>query len=452
MLTGRRYLLALTPQQVDQAEQYGAACRAVWNTGLEQRREYRRRGVWIGYAEQCRQLAEAKKDPDCAWLAGPPSHILQQALRDLDLACKTHGTWKIRWRSKTKNPPTFRFPDHNDIKVKRLNRRWGCVRLPKLGWVRFRWSRPVGGTIRNATVSRNGCRWYVSFCIEDGVAEVAPNGLPPVGVDRGVVAAVATSDGELFDRAFATAGEERRIRRLQQRLARSRRTHGRNQRSKRRDSIRSQLGRLNARIRARRADFAVQTAGRLVRNHGLVAVEDLRVKTMTASAKGTVSEPGINVRQKAGLNRAILNKGWGGFLLSLQHAARYHGAAVIKVDAAYTSQTCSACGHIARESRKSQAVFRCVSCGIQANADVNAAKNILAAGLAVTGRGDPAVGRSLKRQPPERLLAQARLSRGNPLPSGQGRKPTAGVLSRPRRRCARAAAPNAGTLPPWMIG
>ena len=405
MLTGRRYLLAFTDEQNAYAETVGSICRAVWNTALEQRREYRRRGAFISYVEQARQMADAKRDPDCVWLADAPSHTLQQTLRDLDRACKTHGTWKVRWRSRNRTAPSFRFPDPNHIAVRRLNRRWGEVRLPKFGPVRFRWTRPLGGTIRNATVSRAGGRWYISFCVEDGVAEVAPNGKPPVGVDRGVAVAVATSAGDLYDRTFASPGETARLKRLQQRLSRSLRTHGRNRRSKRRDSVRAQLGGLHARIRARRADFAAQRAVRLVRNHGTIAVEDLRVKNLTASAKGTVEAPGRNVRQKAGLNRAILSKGWGGFLLALEHTARYYGATVVKVNPAYTSQTCHACKHTARDNRESQAVFRCVACGHRDHADVNAAKNILAAGLAVTGRGDLAVGRSAKRQPPERLAA-----------------------------------------------
>jgi len=405
VLTGRRYLLALTPEQAGQAEQFGAICRAVWNTGLEQRREYRRRGAWINYVEQARQMAEAKKDPDCAWLADAPSHILQQTLRDLEKACKTHGTWKVRWRSKAKTPPAFRFPDPNHIQVERLNRRWGQVRLPKLGWVRFRWTRPLGGTIRNATVTKQAGRWYISFCVQDGVTEVTPNGKPAVGVDRGVAVAVATSEGVMRGREFVTIGGQLRMRRLQQRLARSRRVHGRNRGSKRRDAVRAQLGRLNARIRARRTDFAAQTAHDLVTRHGLVAVEDLRTRNMTRSAKGTAEQPGVNVRQKAGLNRAILDKGWGGFLLALEHAARCHGATVVKVNPAYTSQRCSRCNLVDANSRKSQAEFACTGCGQRDNADVNAAKNILAAGLAVTGRGGPAVRRPLKRQPPERRAA-----------------------------------------------
>nr|WP_274534528.1 transposase [Micromonospora sp. CB01531] len=377
----------------------------MWNTALEQRRMYRRRGGFVGYNEQARQVAEAKKDPDCAWLADAPSHTLQQTLRDLDHACKAHGTWKVRWRSKARTAPSFRFPDRSQIAVRRVSRRWGEVRLPKFGLVRFRWSRPLGGVLRNATVSRDGGRWYISFCVEDGVTKAAPNGRPPVGVDRGVAVALATSDGGLDDQEFVTPGEAARLKRLQQRLSRSLRVHDRNRGSKRRDATRAQLGRLNARIRARRRDFAAQTAVRLVREHGLVAVEGLRIKNMTASAKGTVEQPGRNVRQKAGLNRAILSKGWGGFLLKLEHAARYHGAKIEKVNPAYTSQTCNACKHVAPESRKSQAVFRCVACGHQDHADVNTAKNILAAGLAVTGRGDLADGRSAKRQPPELIAA-----------------------------------------------
>lgn len=350
-------------------------------------------------------MAEAKKDPYCAWLADAPSHTLQQTLRDLERACKTHGTWTVRWRSKSRTEPSFRFPDPKAIMVRRLSRRWGEVRLPKFGAVRFRWSRPLGGAVRNATVSRRGGNWYISFCVEDGVAELAPNGKPPVGVDRGVAVAVVTSHGDRYDRGFVTPGEAVRLKRLQQRLARSLRVHGRNRRSNRRDRVRVEFARLNARIRDRRADFAAQTAVRLVRGHGLVVVEDLRIVNMTVSARGSVEQPGHNVRQKAGLNRAILAKGWGGFLLQMEHAARYHGATVVKVNPAYTSQTCNACKHVARQSRESQAVFRCVACGHQDNADVNAAKNILAAGLAVTGRGDLAAGRSAKRQPSQRLTA-----------------------------------------------
>lgn len=392
MLIGRRYLLAFTPLQEEFAQRIGETCRAVWNIALEQRRAHRQRGRWITYVEQARQMAEAKGE--FPWLSEPPSSTLQQTLRDLERACKEHGTFKVRWRSKRKSSPSFRFPDSNRLAVERISRRWGRVRLPKLGWARFRWTRPLGGELRNATVLMQGGRWYVSFCVEDGREAAPPNGKPPVGVDRGVKIAVVTSDGWMRDRAFVTQGETARLKRLQQKL--SRRSKG----SKRRASARAKIGRLYARIRARRTDFVVWTANRLTRDHELVVVEDLKVRNMTRTAKGTVAAPGVNVRAKAGLNRAILSKGWGGLLLRLEHKARYNGSRVTRVPPAYTSKTCSSCGHCAPENRESQAVFRCRACGHQANADVNAAKNILAAGLAVTGRGDLAVGRSEKRQPP----------------------------------------------------
>jgi len=106
------------------------------------------------------------------------------------------------------------------------------VKLPKFGWVRFRWTRPLGGVIHNATVLRDGGRWYVSFCVETGESAPGPNGLPPVGVGRGVVVALVTSDGELLDRTFATAGEAKRLRRLQQQLARQKKGSARRRATK----------------------------------------------------------------------------------------------------------------------------------------------------------------------------------------------------------------------------
>lgn len=352
-------------------------------------------------------MAEAKRDPYCSWLAEAPAQPLQQALRDLDLACRQHRTFSVRWRSSRRTAPSFRFGDPANIHVRRINRRWGEVQLPRFKWVRFRWTRPLGGTIRNATVLKDAGRWYIAFCVEDGVVEVLPNGKESVGVDRGVAAAITTSDGQAHDRSFASPGEELRYKRLSQRQNRSMHKHGRNRGSSRRSAVRAQAGRLSARMRARRLDFACKTAVRLVRNYGLVAVEDLKILEMTRSAKGTVEQPGRNVRQKAGLNRAIFNKNWGGFVFALEHAARYHGATVVKVNPAYTSQTCNACRHVDPKSRESQAVFRCTACGQQDHADVNAAKNIRergielasAAGLAVAGRGDLGVARSAKRQP-----------------------------------------------------
>jgi len=282
-----------------------------------------------------------------------------------------------------------------------LNRRDGVIRLSKFGPVRFRWTRSLPEAVRNATVLRDGEHWYISFCVDDRKAEAAPNGLPPVGVDRGIVLAFATSDGQCVAFEGFRAGEKRRLKRLQQRL--SHQQPG----STRRNSTVSAIRRLFQRVRNRRSDFAHQAAHQLTTGHGLIAIEELRVKAMTHSARGTLDEPGRNVRQKSGLNKAILDKAWGRLRLALEWHGRKNGCVIVSVPAAYTSQTCSACRHIAAESRERQADFRCVMCGHCENADVNAAKNILAAGLAATGRRDLGVTRSAKRQPPALEAARA---------------------------------------------
>ena len=407
-MTGRRFRVELTGEQTEFAQRIGDACRAVWNAGLEQRREYRRRGAWMNYREQARELADAKTDH--RWLGEVPGHCLQQALMDLDRACRTHGTFRVRWRSGRRWAPSFRFPEGNQMVVERLNRRHARVKLPKLGWVRFGLSRALDDVvIRSATLSRDGRRWFVSFLVDDGKVVPETHARPgsAVGVDRGVVVAIATSDGGLKDREFTTAGERRRAVGLQRRLSRVAK-HSRN-----RTKIGAALAEIRGRERRRRHDFCVQIAHQLAHENALVALEALKTKQMTRSAKGTGAVPGRNVRAKAGLNRAILSKGWHQFNLALASAARYSGTLVVSVSAQYTSQRCSACGQVDPKSRESQAVFRCLHCPYVGHADVNAARNVLAAGLAVTACEDNArpAGRaaSAKQEPAgnrEELLLQ----------------------------------------------
>lgn len=372
---------------------FANACRAVWNTGLEQRRIYRSRGAWINYREQASELVAAKVENE--WLRQAPSHVLQQTLMDLDRACRIHGTWKVRWRSRRRSAPSFRFPDAKQIQVQRLGRRVGRVKLPKLGWVRFRWSRPLGGSVRSATVRRDGNHWVASFLIDDGHAPPDGHAQPGtgVGIDRGVRVAVACSDGVMLNRACVTGGEVATLRRLQQKLARQQRD------SVNRAQTIARIRNLRSKERCRRRDFTAQTAHRLASANAVVAMEDLRIRHMTRSARGTVETPGVNVRQKAGLNRAILGKGWHQLYLALESKARYTGSRIVKVHPAFTSQTCCACGVVDPKSRESQACFRCTHCGATLDADLNAAKNILAAGLAVTACGDLDIRRSAKQEP-----------------------------------------------------
>jgi putative transposase len=383
VLTGRQFRVEFTSEQEQFAQRIAGACRAVWNTGLEQRRAYRRGRAWMTYREQAGELAEAKAEH--AWLAEVPGHCLQQTLMDLDKACRAHGTFRVRWRSSRRWRPSFRFPEGNKMVVEQLNGRHARVKLPKLGWVRFRLSRPLDGAlIRSATLTRDGAHWYVSFLVDDGQSTPDVHAAPgtAVGVDRGVVVAVATSDGRLVNRDFLTDGERRRGLRLQRRLSRAAK-HSRN-----RAKTREALGVIRARERRRRQDFCARTARELATNNAVVVVEALKTRQMTRSAKGTRDAPGANVKAKSGLNRAILSKGWHQFALALASASRYSGTRVVTVPPQHTSQRCSQCGQVDPKSRESQAVFRCIHCSHREHADVNAAKCILAAGLAVTACED----------------------------------------------------------------
>jgi len=272
--------------------------------------------------------------------------------------------------------------------VRRLNRRWGAVSVPKLGWVRFRWSRPAPPARSfRVTLDRAG-RWHVAFAAVPPAIPAPGNG-QVVGVDRGVAVSAALSTGELLFAPTLRPSEAERLRRLQCRLARAKRG------SNRRAQVKHAVARLTARQADRRRNWTEQTSTDLARRFDVIRVEDLDVRAMTASAKGSVEQPGRNVRQKAGLNRGILSQGWALLVTRLQVKAP---GRVEKVQSAFTSQRCHACGHIARESRENQARFRCVICGHTAHADVNAASNI-AAGRAVSAREGEPLGQPANREP-----------------------------------------------------
>jgi putative transposase len=384
MLAGRRFRVELTDAQERLAQQTADGCRAVWNTGLEQRREYRRRGAWMNYGPQAAELVEAKTEH--GWLKEVPGHCLQQTLMDLDKACRKHGTFNVGWRSLRRWVASFRFPEGSKMKVAKLNWNKSRVQLPKLGWVKFRASRSLDGeAIRSATLTKQGRYWYVSLLVNDGVVAPGVHAAPDtaVGVDRGVVVAVATSAGDLLDQVFSTPAQKRRALRLQRKLSRAAKG------SANRNKARQRHAELRAKEAQRRQDFCVKTARRLAANNAVVVLEKLQTRNMTRRARPVEdsNNPGCylpnGAASKSGLNKAILSKGWYRFEQALKSVSRYTGTKVVKVPAAFTSLRCSACGHVDPKSRESQAVFRCTHCSRPAEqADVNAAKNILAAGRA----------------------------------------------------------------------
>ncbi len=243
------------------------------------------------------------------------------------------------------------------------------------------------------TMDRAG-RWHVAFAaIPDPIP--APGNGEAVGIDRGVAVSAALSTGELLAVPGLTGRERRRIRHLERKLARAKRG------SNRRGRVRLAIARLRARETDRRKNWAEKASTDIARRFDLIRVEDLRIKKMTRSAREIAGKPGRNVRAKSGLNREILRSGWG---LLVRRLADKAPGRVEKIRPAFTSQRCSACGHVDANSRESQARFACTACGFADSADVNAARNI-AAGHVVTARGGDGVTRPVNREP--QLLLQS---------------------------------------------
>ncbi|HEY9339064.1 MAG TPA: transposase [Kribbella sp.] len=377
-----RFRLTPTPEQEVMLLGQCAHARYVWNVALEQWSMWSvgRRCSPPRFVEQSRQLTEARADN--AWLRAGSQTVQQQALRDFDQAVANFfgGTHqRPTWR-KAGIHEGFRIVGPQAQRVEKLNHRWARVLVPKVGWVRFRLSRPLpDAKSYRVTRDRSG-RWHIAFAAiptpipGPGTGEV-------VGIDRGVTVSAALSTGEMLKVPIMTAGEKVRLRCLQKRLARARK--GSNRRAKTKLAI----ARLRAREADRRRNWIEETSTDLARRFDVIRVEDLNITNMTRSSKGTVDSPGRNVRQKSRLNRSILANGWGALVERLEQKAP---GRVKRICPAYTSQTCSRCGTRDKEARESQAVFRCRSCGHAANADVNAAINI-AAGRAVNAQGATAV-------------------------------------------------------------
>jgi putative transposase len=391
-----RYRLQPTREQETVLLRHCSDARYVWNLAVELHAWWRpgRRSA-PGYLEQCQQLTTARAGSP--WLAGGSQTVQQQALRDFARAMAgffagTHG--RPSWR-KAGRDEGFRVTGqrgkHWDLR--RLNRNWGQVRVPKVGWVRFRWSRDVPAGARSFRVTRDRAgRWHLAFAVIPAPVQ-GPGTGEVVGIDRGVTVSAALSTGEMLTAPGLTARERARLRMLQRRLARA----GRG--SNRRGRVKTGIARLRARETDRRKDWCEKTSTGIARRFDVIRVEDLNIKGMTRSAKGTAEQPGRNVRAKAGLNRGISRSGWGLLVRRLEDKAP---GRVERVPAAYTSQRCSACGRVDGRSRESQARFRCTACGYAGNADVNAARNI-AAGHAVKARGGDGASRPVNREP--QLLA-----------------------------------------------
>lgn len=368
-----KYRLYPTADQAEKLAEFSRVVRFVYNLALEQRRDFWRQykratGKTLSYATQCLQLTELRRGND--WIEAVPSSLQQCALRDLDKAFSAFfaGGGFPRFR-KAALHEGFAIKA-GETGIRPLNGKYSKIKIPKMGWVKFRDTRPVSGEIRTVRVVLEGGKWFA--CIGVRSNHEAPQGnLPSLGIDRGITLALATSEGEVYLAPGHLQNLDRVAREAQRGLSRKKR--GSNRYRKQRRVIADQKAKA-ARIRR---DWQHKTTTQICRDYSAVVIEDLKVSRMTRRARDK------GVAQKRGLNRSILNIGWHSIEIMLAYKLEERGGTLIKINPAYTSQTCSACGTIDKHSRESQARFACTSCGHTMNADHNAAINILRQGLPV---------------------------------------------------------------------
>ena len=337
---------------------------------------------------QMREITQLRQIYD--WIKDAPAQVLQQKVRDLDAAYRNFFEGRAEFpefKKKGKSADSFRFPQGFRIDNRRIF-------LPKIGWVGFFKSQSIKGNLGHVTVSRKGKHWFASVACKVEIADVAPK-VKAVGIDMGTKKLCAMSDGKIIVNPAVLDRYAEKLAKMQRHLARKIKF------SKNFYKLKTKITALHIKIANTRRDHTHKTTTLIAKNHGLVVLEDLNVKGMIASAKGTIDEPGRNVRQKSGLNCVILDAGWGEFRRQLEYKVGWANGIVVAVNPRNTSRKCSVCSHTAKENRLTQADFVCVACGHVDDADVNAAINILRAGHArlacqVTGDSIPAATGTLR--------------------------------------------------------
>ncbi|MGO0666015.1 RNA-guided endonuclease InsQ/TnpB family protein [Pseudomonas aeruginosa] len=378
MLRRQAYKFRIEPtgEQQRKLRQFAGACRFVFNQALALQQANREAGgKFIGYVAMARQLTAWRNSTETVWLKEAPVHPLQHALKDLDRAYQNFFEKRADFpRFKRKGQrDIFRFPDSKQFKLDQGNSR---IFLPKLGWLRYRNSRQVLGTLKNVTVSLSAGHWYVSIQTEREVAVPLHAAPLAVGIDLGVVRFATLSDGTVYAPLNSFKLHETALRKAQQAMSRKVKFSANWKKAK------ARVQRLHARIGNARRDYLHKTSTAISQNHAMVCIEDLQVRNMSKSAAGTTEQPGRNVRAKSGLNKAILDQGWFEFRRQLDYKLAWRGGWLVTVPPQNTSRTCPCCGHVSADNRQTQARFACVECGFEDNADVVGAINVLRAGHA----------------------------------------------------------------------
>ena len=388
-----KYELMPSGEQQRQMRRFAGSCRFVFNKALAlQKERYEQGEKKLGYAGLCKELTAWRNSTETAWLSDAPVHPLQQTLKDLERAYTNFFAKRAdfpRFKKKGRHD-SFRYPQ--GCKLDQGN---GRIFLPILGWLRYRHSRDVLGDICNVTISQSGGKWFASIQTRREVPAEQPTG-GIVGLDMGIARFVTLSDGSHLDPLNSFKKHQQRLKRYQRRLARKVKF------SQNWKKAKAKVSQIHIDLGNARKDYLHKASHAISQNHAIVCIEDLQVRNMSKSSKGNAEQHGKQVRQKSGLNRAILDQGWGEFRRQLDYKLAWRGGHLIAVPPHNTSRTCPACGHVSADNRRSQAQFACVACGYENHADVVGAINVLERGHRLLACGESAqLGRSVKQEPAE---------------------------------------------------
>ena len=404
MLRLQAYKYELMPNggQVRDMRRFSGSCRFVYNKALALQKENHEAGnTFIGYVAMAAKLPIWKREAGTAWLKETPSQALQHALKDLEKAFKgffAKRTGFPRFKKKGSGD-SFRYPEPKQIQLDPINNR---VLLPKLGWLRYRNSREALGQVRNVTVSQSGGKWFIAIQTQRELAQPLPTSTTAMGIDVGIARFATLSDASYIAPLNSFKKHQQRLARYQRRMSRKQKFSNNWKKAK------ANVQKIHTAIANARKNFLHKTSTTISQNHALVCIEHLQVKNMSRSSKGNSEEHGKRVKQKSGLNRAIIDQGWGEFRRQLEYKMTWQGGMLLAVPPQLTSQTCPACGHVSRDNRQSQAKFLCIDCGYENHADVVGAINILERGYRLLARGESVQSdRSLKQEPTEVTQAPA---------------------------------------------
>lgn len=378
-LQAYKFQLEPNGEQIRSMRKYAGNARKVWNLALARQEERHAAGEKFTNTFGMNAWLPVWK-AEYPYLRESPAQTLQQVMENLAAGYtkffkKTadHPTFK----KKGKSSDSFRFPDAKQFILDEANSR---IKLPKLGWIRYRNSRNIQGSPKNITVSANAGKWYFSVQTEREVEQSYHPSTSIIGIDVGITRFATLSDATYISPLNTFRKHEIKLAKYQRRMSHIKK-HSSKQFSNNWKRAKARVQQIHSHIANVRKDFLHKTTTTISKNHAIVCIEDLQISNMSKSAAGTSEAPGRNVNAKSGLNKSILDQGWGEFRRQITYKQAWLHGDVLAVPPRNTSRTCPACTHISGANRKTQAKFACVNCGYENNADVVGAINILSRGM-----------------------------------------------------------------------